>query len=150
MDGYGISDAVATSYWLRVDKTGSHWLWTGPCDNHGYGRIWDGFKTVGAHQLAWRIEKGPIPEGLDVLHECDIPTCVTPTCLFLGTNLTNMKDMASKSRGRGPSKLTDDQVREVRKRHTEGESYLALSLVFGISEDAIRKMVTGKSHKWVR
>ena len=49
------------------------WIWTAGCNSSGYGKLWDGEKFWGAHRVAWELYKGCIPEGLQVLHTCDIP-----------------------------------------------------------------------------
>jgi hypothetical protein len=77
---------------------GKHWLWTGATNSHGYGHVvWERrLKTVS--RLAWVAWKGPIPDGLWVLHTCDIPACFRPDHLFLGTQADNMQDMHRKGR----------------------------------------------------
>lgn len=41
---------------------------------------------------------GPIPEGMQVLHRCDVPYCVNPEHLFLGTDKENHRDKTAKGR----------------------------------------------------
>jgi hypothetical protein len=36
---------------------------------------------------------------MDVLHHCDNPPCMRPSCLFLGTQADNAADMIAKGRG---------------------------------------------------
>src|SRR3990167_3892348 len=80
------------------------WLWTGATRYDGYGtRPWRGKTSAQAHRIAWEVFRGPIPDGLQVLHRCDVRCCVNPDHLFLGTQLDNMRDMIQKGRkGRNP------------------------------------------------
>jgi hypothetical protein len=97
------SDAFAHAFWSQVDRSGSCWLWTGQRlsrSSQAYGYLWHAElgKTVHAHRVAWELTHGPIPRGLKVLHRCDNPICCAPSCLWLGTQLDNMRDMAAKGR----------------------------------------------------
>lgn len=49
----------------------------------------------------------------------------------------------------GQSKLSDDKVREIRKRRSCGESFTSLGIEFGISYVAIRNAVIGKTWRHV-
>ena len=89
------------------------WPWEGRTVGAGYGTIGIGRRGEGsmlAHRLAWVLERGPIPKGLNVLHSCDNPPCCNPAHLFLGTQGDNMRDMAAKGR---------DRHRHGRRRHGE-------------------------------
>lgn len=97
-------------------------LWTG-AQQKGYGSLkWEG-RHAGAHRLAWQIEKGPIPDGLLVCHNCpsgDNPLCINVDHLWLGTDATNAADRDRKGRlvvppGRfvWPKKLTQEKARAV-------------------------------------
>lgn len=97
---------LADRFWEKVQKTKTCWLWTGA--NLGgkwpYGMLGKpGDPTVlyKAHRLSWELHVGPIPDGLFVLHKCDVPLCVNPDHLFLGTAADNMADMVQKGRARG-------------------------------------------------
>lgn len=78
-------------------------LWTGCIDAKGYGLIGVAGRSTGAHRVAWILARGPIPDGLWVLHHCDNPACVNAEGghLFLGTNLDNIRDRNAK--GRNPN-----------------------------------------------
>lgn len=92
---------LAVRLWERVDKSGDCWLWTGPCNNKGYGVFGIGHsgKTT-THRLSWELTFGVVPAGLFVLHRCDNPPCCRPEHLFIGTNSDNIKDSVAKGRFR--------------------------------------------------
>ena len=69
----------------------------------GYGCIWDSTRMWYAHRVAWQLYKGDIPDQLKVLHKCDVPNCVNPDHLFLGTQADNVHDCENKGRSRHPS-----------------------------------------------
>lgn len=101
---------IKDRFWSKVDKSGKHWMWTGGTNTktgHGQMRIkeGDGSSRELAHRLSWMIHFGSIPDGLCVLHSCDIKRCVKPKHLFLGTRADNVADMIAKGRdnfGRRP------------------------------------------------
>lgn len=77
------------------------WLWMATIQPEtGYGAISRPGGVVGAHRLSWELYRGAIPDGLHVLHKCDIRSCVNPDHLFLGTNKDNVDDMLRKGRSR--------------------------------------------------
>jgi len=74
------------------------WIWVGATNSDGYGWLWRSGRSVRVHRIAWEITKGPIPTGLHVLHRCDVPACIRPSHLFLGTHIENMQDASRKRR----------------------------------------------------
>jgi hypothetical protein len=95
-------EARLESFWSRVDK-GPHpkgcWLWTGCTYNAGYGSFWWRQKMRGTNRVSWEVHNGrEVPEGLDVCHTCDVPLCVNPEHLWLGTHHENMQDKVRKGR----------------------------------------------------
>ena len=74
------------------------WIWMAGRFDTGYGSFWLNGTDVRAHRVAYELYVGAIPEGMWVLHRCDIRECVNPDHLFLGTHQDNMDDMARKGR----------------------------------------------------
>lgn len=96
---YAALRAKIEAYSIPEPNSGC-WLWTGSCNRDGYGRLTHSHRTVDAHRLSWLAHRGPIPDGLWVLHACDVPSCVNPDHLWLGTNSDNQRDCTTKGRRR--------------------------------------------------
>lgn len=83
----------------KVDKSGDCWIFTGSCPGFGHGHFGvDSGKYVYAHRWAYAHYVGPIPDGMQVCHKCDVPACVNPDHLFIGTQRDNVLDMHRKGR----------------------------------------------------
>lgn len=76
------------------------WLWTASLQG-SYGQIGadGGGGILLAHRVSYELYVGPIPHGMQVCHRCDIPICVNPSHLFIGTQRDNVLDMFKKGRG---------------------------------------------------
>lgn len=55
-----------------------------------------------AHRIIWQATNGPVPEGMMLMHSCDVRNCVNLDHLSLGTAWDNNHDMLDKGRGRRP------------------------------------------------
>ena len=93
-----MTEIGTAKFWERVKKTDDCWFWTGGLNNYGYGLLSVSDRRELSHRLSWTMHFGPIPQGLCVLHHCDVPACVNPSHLFLGDNLDNIRDRHSKGR----------------------------------------------------
>jgi hypothetical protein len=101
-----VTGPLLERFWARVEKTPTCWLWRGaiaPSQNGrtlGYGNLWDGRRLEKVHRIAYVMAYGPIPDGMEVSHDCDTPPCVRPTHLRLRNHFENMRDMYDKGRTR--------------------------------------------------
>ena len=80
-------------FWVKVDKDADEncWQWLGAKNDKGYGQIWGKEqKLVYAHRLAYELEFGGIPNGLQIDHLCRNHSCVNPRHLDLVTNKENI------------------------------------------------------------
>lgn len=93
---------------IPVPESGC-WIWTAAWGRNGYGAFIQNFPrnraprkilNIAAHRLSFTSFRGVIPAGFLVCHSCDIPVCVNPAHLFLGTYVDNKQDMLRKGRGR--------------------------------------------------
>ena len=130
----------------KIRKRPGCWEWQAFKLPSGYGMFGFAGRTQLAHRVAWMLYIGEIPDGLQVLHHCDNPSCVNPSHLFLGTNADNMQDKADK--GRCPSgekhcmaKLTQPQVDEIRSRCAAGERQRVIAKEYGVDQSAISFIV---------
>ena len=147
-------DPLGEGFWARVQTTGlpkACWEWTGARLVSGYGVIQ--LPGIPSKFLAHRISmalfldlKLAALNGLEVCHECDNPRCVRPDHLFIGTHADNMRDGASKRRWphgtrHHNSKLTEDQVRQIRRRVAAGESQATMCREFGLTSNAVHAVI---------
>lgn len=65
-------------FWSKVSKTDGCWLWEASRTRAGYGRFATNGRTVSAHRFAYELQRGQIPDGLQLSHLCGIRHCVNP------------------------------------------------------------------------
>lgn len=76
----------------HVQKTDGCWLWIGPTQQDGYGRLTPGHgQQVGAHRWFYAELRGPIPPGMELDHLCRVRNCVNPEHLEPVTHAENMR-----------------------------------------------------------
>ena len=101
---------VKTRRWFiersAVDEHGC-WIWCGAINQCGYG-TWHGGLV---HRGAWIAFNSSIPDEMCVLHRCDVPRCINPDHLFIGTQLDNIKDRDAKGRGNKGQSWKQDNPR---------------------------------------
>jgi len=124
------------------------WLWVGAKDGHGYGRFQVDGKGCGAHRVSYELFKGKIPKGMFVCHTCDVPGCVRPDHLWLGTDADNNADKIKKGRqskgeNHWKAKLSESQVLEIR---AAGGLHREIAVRYGVSQSHVCSIKARK--KW--
>jgi hypothetical protein len=138
-------------FWTRVKITPRGcWEYHGSRTKpDGYGYInRDGARWV-ASRYIWTLLKGPIPDGLLVLHDCDNKPCVNPSHLYVGTDHDNRVDYITRvGDARTQAKLTEAQVIQIRSLYP-GLNYNRLAKQFGVSRGHVKNIIQRKVWSWV-
>lgn len=148
--------SVAERLWSKVHKHPGDgcWEWTAANDGRGYGHINVGGVILKAYRVAYELENGPIPSGVEICHKCDNPKCVRPSHLFEGTHRENMIDGAIKGRmnpgeKNGMAKLKDEEVIEIAKCIASGSvPFDVLAEKHNVSRTCITDIA--KRRRWSR
>ena len=160
-DQMGYGNDVLERFWSKVnvkklddgsDDLDSCMEWIGAKSGHGsgYGRFSIKYDQFGTHRFIYECFNGPIPEGLQVLHSCDNPSCVNPKHLWVGTIQDNLKDQKNKNRQNKGSDITnsiliEDEVLEIIELLNIGVSHNNIAKKFKVSGVSITNINTGRT-----
>lgn len=147
------ADGLIARFWAKVHQTDGCWLWMGARgDRFGHGAFSYRSEPSGpqhhvyAHRFAWTITHGPILDNLCVLHRCDVPACVNPDHLFLGTQPDNLLDARQKGRlvpGRHLIKVSDAGIADIQRRYVPRHNGKQLAAEYGITLVSVLRIVNG-------
>ena len=112
----------------------------------GYGMFWFGKDSIVAHRVSWMMLRGPIPEGMNVLHRCDNRKCVNPNHLFIGTQSDNVCDMLSKGRGgdyrNGNTKsFSSEESLDISNLMSNGRSLRGIAIKYNTTHTTIKRAI---------
>jgi hypothetical protein len=147
--------AVEERFWSKVAPPNENgcMIWQASKNKCGYGsfRVERGYPEA-AHRVSYRLLKGEIPSGLVVMHACDVPACVNPDHLLLGTPQDNTADRDKKGRqARGErsasARLTSADVLEIRRQAKLGVSYSVLAKQYDVANATIQQAAVGRRWK---
>lgn len=66
------------------------WVWQQAIASNGYGVSWYRGRYCSAHRRVYQELVGPIPEGLQIDHLCDVRACVNPDHMRVCTSRENV------------------------------------------------------------
>lgn len=120
-------------------------LWTKNTYKNGYAKIPKNsrFASQLGHRAVFHAVHGYLPTV--VRHTCDVRNCINPKHLEGGTHRDNNMDRVHRKRDLHMRKLTESQVREIRKLHADGVSQRKLAPMFGVSRFAIYSIISHKT-----
>jgi hypothetical protein len=139
-------------FWSKVDVREDDtlcWLWKDAPNSGGYGVFKMGYAQDHAHRIAYVLAYGPIPDGLWVLHRCNVRLCCNPKHLYAGTQVDNMHDRRLKMGGRygggQPRKLSPEKEAEIRALYGQGKKQYVLAEMYGVSSATVSRILHDKS-----
>lgn len=75
------------------------WIWKGKFNGtYGYGCYKIDGRLVTAHRVMYMSIFGRLERKQLVCHKCDVPACVNPMHMFIGSQKENMQDCRRKNR----------------------------------------------------
>lgn len=135
-------------------------LWCAATTNGGYGKLQlDQPKRRTnwlAHRVAYFVYNGWFDERLDVLHECDVPACISRNHLFLGTAVDNSRDRSRKGRAIAPfgdahyeAKIGAAAVIEIFRLRVDGVGTEQIASLLRISRQSVADIINRRTWKHV-
>ena len=139
------------------------WPWGSHRLPTGYGVMNYQGRRTGAHVLAVMLDGRSVPAGMLVRHTCDNPPCCNPSHLLVGTYADNARDSIERGRNsrgerhsltqrgenNGHAKLTEDLVREIRRRVRGGESVRGIARQLQLGEATVSHANKGRTWRHV-
>ena len=154
--GYGMDDIQRFQAKINYSAGPEGCLpWIGST-SHGRGNFWLKSRNYVAARVAYYFHYRIDPGVLLVCHKCDNPICVNPVHLELGDQSQNMLDAFS--RGRATKKgsqssraiFVETMIPDIRRRVADGETQVSIAKSFGVSYDAIRDIIRGRTWSHIK
>jgi hypothetical protein len=125
------------------------WLWTAALTApDGYGSLMQDGKRILAHRFSWEYHNSLIPEGLCVLHKCDVKSCVNPDHLYVGTIKDNSIDAIKRDRFK--YKIKNAELPQLFDLKAYGFLYKEIAEMYKVSIETIQSIMIGKRRAYAR
>lgn len=133
-------------------------LWEGRLTKYGYAEVGEKDYRHRVHRLIMSHILGRILSKDEIVcHKCDIPSCINPNHLYVGTTQDNVRDCISRGRKHlpkgelhGMAKLTDEAVREIKSFPRGKVNRKMLAEKFGVAEQTISAVRHGSTWNHVK
>lgn len=156
MSEIGTAELVGRLERMSIPEPNSGcWLWTATVAPNGYGRISVQGRMALAHRLSFQLFCRPLQPGEQACHRCDNRLCINPDHLFAGTAADNAQDAIKKGRrsagsawggeGNPNRRLTENDVREIRRLHAAGARGVDLARAFGLTRSGVCEITKRRS-----
>ena len=137
----------------KNEETGC-WDWTGTSNNAGYPLFSYKGRMVSASKTAYKLNyEEDIPGGHVVSHTCDNVKCVNPDHIYVTSRSDLVKDLYKSGKMKAPeqkgadnpnAKLSEEDVREIRRKKEEGITHEELAKEYGVTKTTISQIYNRK------
>ena len=140
---------------ITYEPTSGCWLWTGGLSSYGYAAMQINKMQRLVHKIMFERCNGEVPDGGILCHTCNVRSCVNPNHLYVGTPASNYHDAVAANRHphgdtHGHAKLSEVDVRDMRRLYADGMSLTAIALTFGVTRPTATKACKGASWQHVK
>lgn len=147
---------IVALFWSKVavGAPDECWPWLASTNGDGYGYFYARGRRDGAHRAAWEIRNGQRIGKKLACHTCDNPSCCNPAHIYRGTRQDNIRDAIERGQhwtsdqageANGNSKLTADDVDQIRSLMARGAAVKAVAESYGVSGATIYAIRSGKA-----
>lgn len=111
------------------------WIWDRRYSKWGYGQKGRNRISTNAHIVYWERKNGPVPEGHDLHHLCEVRACVNPDHV---TPLTRQEHQQLTA-----NTLSAQEVREIRDLRRWGMFQQEIAKIYGVNRSNISMISRG-------
>lgn len=143
-------------HYTSKDENGC-WIWQGAINTQGYGHMSYKGRLGLASRWSYEVFVQEIPPKMNVLHKCDVPKCINPNHLFLGSQLDNVRDAIAKGRmvyrkgeGHPNSMINDDIAKNIINKLASGLDATSIAKHLDISRHIVYSIKYGKAWQHIQ